>query len=584
MKTFRSIRQSIPSLAAILALAAILPACGGEKGEPGVAGPSGRDGQDGPAGQDGTNGTNGTPGTNGADGTPGAPGESFVVDQSLAPIEKAFVGVGGKDAVTALTGLKIQSKGARWLQGEGYEPHSPAYKTTLFTVDVTVDVAADSLRVDWSRDIDILGLKNTLAASEIIAGNVGVITGNESIFGAPPGAMLSDRWASIRKQQWILNPHLLLKQAAADPALILDDTGVALLDGTVHHLVVVQNDVSPITLYVNQTTGWINKLSFVESENLHRDVDIEVLYYGWAPSASGGLKFPSDVYIARSGEIIHQEARSSVEVNPAIAAGTFDFPAGANPMYSADDAHRGEANHQFHQSYSGAGLPFDGQQTFINPVQLATGVFHLTGGSHHSLLVEQANGLVLVEAPLDQGRSEALLSHIATAFPNKPVTHIISTHHHDDHSSGVRTIAAAGATVVAAETSAKFWGDVLTARSTIYPDAMETNPVKAQFMGVPEGGSLDLPDAQRPVTAYHIKTAHAVDLLIIHVPNQKVLFQSDMLNAGGPIMFFGTFQANALDLYNGILTHNIDAPDLTIAGGHGAGSNTFAELKTALGF
>jgi glyoxylase-like metal-dependent hydrolase (beta-lactamase superfamily II) len=581
MKTFRSIRQSIPSLAAILALAAILPACGGEKGDPGVAGPAGRDGQDGTAGQDGTNGTNGTPGT---PGEPGAPGESFVVDQSLAPIDKAFVGVGGKDAVTALTGLKIQSKGARWIQGEGYEPDSPAIQTTLFTVDVTVDVAADNLRVDWTRDIDILGLKNTLVASEIIAGNLGVITGNESIFGAPTGPMLSDRWASIRKQQWILNPHLLLKQAAADPALVLDDTGVALLDGTVHHLVVVQNDVSPITLYVNKTTGWINKLSFVESENLHRDVDVEVLYYGWAPSASGGLKFPSDVYIARSGEIIHQEARSSVEVNPAILGGAFDFPAGSNPMYVATDAHRGEANHQFHQMYASAGLPFDGQQKFINPVQIAPGVFHLTGGSHHSLLVEQQNGVVLVEAPLDQGRSEALLSHIGTAFPNKPVTHVIPTHHHDDHSSGVRTIAAAGATVVVAEPSAKFWGHVLTARSTIYPDAMETNPVKAPVMAVPEGGSIVLADGQRPITAYHIKTGHAVDLLIIHLPNQKVLFQSDMLNAGGPIMLFGSFKANAIDLYDGILANNIDAPDLTIVGGHGAGSNTFAELKTALGF
>jgi glyoxylase-like metal-dependent hydrolase (beta-lactamase superfamily II) len=112
---------------------------------------------------------------------------------------------------------------------------------------------------------------------------------------------------------------------------------------------------------------------------------------------------------------------------------------------------------------------------------------------------------------------------------------------------------------------------------------METNPVNAPAMWVPELGSLDLPDAQRPISAYHIKTGHSVDLLIIHVPNQKVLFQSDMLNAGGPIMLFGAFAGNALDLYNGIMGNNINAPDLTIVGGHGAGSNTFAELQTALG-
>ncbi|NUQ74254.1 MAG: MBL fold metallo-hydrolase [Polyangiaceae bacterium] len=574
MTKYRFFHQSLPSFAAILMLAAVLPACGGDKGDPGAAGPAGVDGRD------GADGMNGTPG---APGAPGDPGESFVVDQSLPPIEKAFVGVGGKDAVMGLTGLKIQSKGARWLQGEGYEPHTPAIKTTLFTVDVTADLAADNLRLDWKRDVDVLGIQASLQASEIIAGNLGVISGNESIFGFPAGDMLSDRWASVRKQQWILNPHLLLKQAAADPTMILDDKGVALLDGTVHHLVVLENDISPITLYVNQATGWINKLTLSENDNLHRDVDVEVLYYGWAAPAAGGLKFPSDVYIARSGEIIHQEARSSVEVNPAIAAGTFDFPAGSNPMYSEMDAHRGEANHQWHQMFAGSGLPFDGQQTFINPVELAPGVFHLMGGSHHSLLVEQQNGLVLVEAPLDQGHAEALLAHVSTVFPSKPITHVIATHHHDDHSSGVRTIAAAGATVVASAASSTFWNHILTARSSIFPDAMETNPVKAPVMWVPELGSLNLDDNARPVSAYHIKTDHAADLLIVHLPSQNVLFQSDMLSSGGPIMFFGVFAANAKDLHDGIMANGIDAPNLVIAGGHGAGTNTFSELQAALG-
>ncbi|HSN97369.1 MAG TPA: hypothetical protein VLS89_03690, partial [Candidatus Nanopelagicales bacterium] len=90
-------------LAAILAMAA-LPACDGPKGADGA---------------NGTNGADGTDGNSGTDGTNGADGSSTVVDQSLAPIEKAFAGVGGVDALNALTTLQVDSEGARWLFGEG---------------------------------------------------------------------------------------------------------------------------------------------------------------------------------------------------------------------------------------------------------------------------------------------------------------------------------------------------------------------------------------------------------------------------------------------------------------------------------
>jgi glyoxylase-like metal-dependent hydrolase (beta-lactamase superfamily II) len=433
------------------------------------------------------------------------------------------------------------------------------------------------------RDINFIGFNVQTTFSEIIASDLGVVDGIESIFGFPTGDMVSARWASTLKQQRILNPHLILRDVAMDPTLMLDDTGVALLDGSVHHLVVVDNDVSPITLWVNRTTGWINKLTFMENEPVHRDVEIEVLYYGWTPTTGGGLLFPSDVYIAMDGVILHEETRSSIQVNPSVSSDLFAFPTGSMPAYDANDAHRGEANHQFHQLFASIGIPLDAEQTFVNPIELSPGVYYVTGGSHHSLLVEQSNRLVLVEAPLDQGRCEAILAWTAATFPNKPISHVIATHHHSDHIGGIRTIAAEGAIAVVGEAGADFFKGIFAAPSTIYPDNLALSPVAVTIEPVLDGGSFTLPDATNPLTAYQIANPHAADMLIIHVPSANVVFNSDMLNTGVPVTIFPPFMASGIALFNAITGIGIASPSLVMAGGHGAGTNTFAEFQAALG-
>lgn len=581
MRTIRSLRHRsllalLPQLAAALMLAA-LPACSGDKGDAGPAGPAGTDGRD------GTNGEQGPRGPNGADGQPGAPGESYTVDQALPPIEKAFVGVGGVDALEGLTSLGIESSGARWIFGEGYRPEDPAVKVSTFMLELTMDVAGDNLRLDYDRHLELLGTTADRSFSEILAGNLGVVDGTEHLFGYPGGAMASDRWASVRKQQRVLNPQLILREVAADPSLVLDDTGVALLDGSVHHLVVVDDAVSPITLWVNRATGWVNKLTYTEAEYLAGDVDVEVLYYGWESTTAGGLRFPSDVYIAVDGNIVHQEARAHVHANEAIADGTFDFPAGSDPMYDAEDAHRGEANHQFHQVFAGMGIPLDGQQLYVMPVELGDGVWHLAGGSHNSLLVEQQSSLVLVDAPLEAGRQEAILAWASATFPGKPISHVLVTHHHTDHVGGIRTIAATGATAVVSEISAKYFQRVFENRATVFPDALEMSPVSVPILEVPEDGTVLLDDPLRPVRAYHIATEHAADMLIIHVPSAEVVFEADLLNTAAPLTIPPNFVPNGMALVAGINAAGIASPTLKIAAGHGAGTNTLAEAQAALG-
>lgn len=543
-------------LSSLLSLAVLAAACG-----PGAQGPAGPEGPAGPSGMNGTNGMN---------------GRDVMLDPSLAPIDKAYAAIGGRAAVEGLNGIKLTVKGTRSVLQENFSPEAEPHVTNVFTQTIGIDLAGDGLRIDNQRTVTTIGFPAMQTFSEILAGNVGATNGMDSLFGLPPGPILSDRWASIRRQQQLLNPHLLLKDVAAGKRTATA-LGTTLFDGSAHQLVSISDPVRPIILYVHAATGRIDKLETVENDALLSDVELEVVYSGWRAATGGALLVPTDVFLTLDGTLIHSESERSAELNPTFAATTFQLPAGAAPVHNAALAARGNRNHQHHQMWAGAGIPIDGLITAVTPNQLSPGVFHLTAGFHNSLVVEQANGLVLFDAPLYPEVAEAIITWAATQFPNKPFTHVVLSHFHRDHTAGVRALVARGAKVVVGEVSRGLFTDVLRRSRTVEPDALQTTFKPAVIETIAPGGSLTLADTTRPVQVYAIRSIHAADMLLPYLPNQQTVFTVDIYNPGLGV------NIQALDLHAAIRT----SPMLnvtTIAGGHG-GTTTLtafeAELRTA---
>ena len=96
-----------------------------------------------------------------------------------------------------------------------------------------------------------------------------------------------------------------------------------------------------------------------------------------------------------------------------------------------------------------AGNPY----TRVQSAKAADGVWYLTGGTHHSVVIEMNDHLIVAEGPLNDDRALAVIAEARKLVPGKPIRYLIVSHHHFDHAGGVRAFAGEGVTIITQDAS-----------------------------------------------------------------------------------------------------------------------------------
>jgi glyoxylase-like metal-dependent hydrolase (beta-lactamase superfamily II) len=496
--------------------------------------------------------------------------ESSTGEPMQTLLERVAVAMGGADALLELQTLRVESSGESWITEEGYEPEA-AFPTTTFVEVAAFDLPAGALRIDLDRSVGTFGVPTPQTFTELVVGEHGWVDGTESLFGFPAGEMPSDRLAAEIRQQRLLHPILLVRDALGDPSTASE----AGSDGTLAQLV-IEDPVHPITLWIDEATALPVRATTLENDHVWRDVEVEITYDGWAATEAGPW-FPQDVVLSVRGITSRSETRTSIEVGPKLPTDAFELPGEPALPFSQGDADRGARNHHFHQSWANAGLPRDGLDLAIVPVAVPghDAITLLTGpASYNTLVIERDASVVVVEAPLYAPRCEAILEWIDAEI-GKPVEAVVITHHHYDHSACARTFVGAGATLIASQAAEAFWDQVLAAESTIEPDRLAESGVTPELVAV--DGSIALGGDPLSVAVFEVQSEHAADITMILADG--VLFTSDLYSPGFPqLLPYGPS-----DLLGAVQSNGISAEVQAIVGGHGAEVHTLAQLEAAAG-
>jgi glyoxylase-like metal-dependent hydrolase (beta-lactamase superfamily II) len=223
----------------------------------------------------------------------------------------------------------------------------------------------------------------------------------------------------------------------------------------------------------------------------------------------------------------------------------------ANPAQAVPDAVRN------------APLPV---QNRVVTTTLAPGVVLMGGGSHNSVAVEFKDYVVMIEGPLSNQRTNAVVAETKKMFPNKPIRYLVNTHNHFDHLGGVRGYVAEGATVITDERNRNFYQRVVLAPQsrTLSPDRLSQRPFAPTGPGQLTVQAFTdqhtISDGNQIIELYHVDGLnHNDNMLIAYLPKQKILVSADM---GGPPPAGSPAPANvsnnSIVLYNNIKRLKLD--------------------------
>ncbi len=182
---------------------------------------------------------------------------------------------------------------------------------------------------------------------------------------------------------------------------------------------------------------------------------------------------------------------------------------------------------------------FTPQGDIVSTEELASGVWLLGGSSHNSVAVEFRNFVAVVEAPLDERRSLAVIEKVVELVPDKPVRYLINTHDHYDHLGGLRTYLHIGATIVTHQRNRMFYEAELLnyEQRTLEPDMVSMHPPTE----ISEGYTIEdvdekyiLGDGDRYMELYYVQGLgmHVEGMLMAYLPTERILIEADLYDPG----------------------------------------------------
>ena len=455
--------------------------------------------------------------------------------------------------VAKIKTLQFTGSGANFSVGQNYLPNEAWPKVDVKNYTASINYDTGSLRAELLREMGAVmprgggapffgEQRQVQVVSGNYAWNVPAPPANAPAGAAPPAAAAPDTQPERMLAVWS-TPQGFVKAAMANNASMRNARGGTEVSFTV-------GGKYKMTGIIN-AQGQVEKVQTWIDHPIVGDMLVETTYSGYKDF--GGVPFPSHLVQTQDGYPSLDLTISSVTANPAVDIAVPDNVRTFSPP-----------------------------PVRVESQKMGDGVFYLTGGTHHSLVVEMKDHIVVVDTPNNEARASAVLAKAKELVPNKPIRFVVTSHHHWDHLGGIRTSINEGATIVTFQSNKAFLERVAKTPHTIAPDllAASKKPVKVQTVG--DKGQLT--DGTRTIELYRLTGyEHTGDMMVVYLPKEKLLAEPDAFTpppqAGTPLVRPAVPFAKAL--YDNIQRQKLDVKIITPF--HGNRTTDVAELARAAG-
>jgi glyoxylase-like metal-dependent hydrolase (beta-lactamase superfamily II) len=406
-------------------------------------------------------------------------------------IDDAANAIGGKEKIQNVNTLVLELTGEQGNLGQSLTPDAPLPIFKVTEGKLSADYAQDRWKSELVRTPTFV-TANTSPQKQIQALD-GTVAYNTAANGTP--TRVSEAAAQARRITMYHHPIAILRAALAGGALVTN----ARVEEAEEAVDITTAQGLKLTLYINAGTKLPSKVVSVTANNTNwplADAVVETSFVNYVDV--DGLRLPeritskTDKYMTSEFQI----AKSVINSDIGDLAAPEDVKTATVPALTA----------------------------MVTAEPVSNGIWYLTGQSHHSILVEFADHLALIEAPQNEVRVGAVLEKVKELKPDKPLRYVINTHHHFDHSGGIRRVMAEDVTIITHIRNTEFYEEVAKRPATVFPDKM--SPRVAKIQGV--DGKYELKDQTRTVEIYPLPNPHSESMLIVYFPAERLLVEADL--------------------------------------------------------
>lgn len=414
-------------------------------------------------------------------------------------IDEAAAALGGSERIQAVKTLTIEGAGLSSAIGSDLLIDTNTRVYTLTDYKYVINVAAERARSERVRTPTTPSFAGQAPVRQVqavdgeVAFNIGA-NGNAT--------RVTDRLAIDDRRADIYHHPLTIIRAALTPAATLTNLRT---EGNESIVDVKTASGVNLTLAIDNTTKLPSRVtSMTASNDILGDVIRETSFMEYQEVS--GLRLParitSKVDRFKDNDIRVMSQSVDAEVGDLAApASVVSAPATAAPP----------------------------EPETLTVEEVVKGVWFIAGDSHHSVLVEFSDHLTLIESP-NESRGLAVIAKARELRPGKPLTTLVNTHHHFDHSGGIRAAVSEGInTIITHKSNVAFYQEGLNRPHTLIPDALSKKPSSGPVTFVAVDDEMTLQDDTMTIVLYRIlNNAHADNNLMIYFPAGRLLTQADI--------------------------------------------------------